>query len=196
VLSLGETLVSAIDLAPGGHELWAADTDGGLTHVDFRAPASRAHWYGLSDQKISCVSVIPAAPHLLLTASNNKSMKCVRAAGRYRPGLTDSDRIWDARNIRTLAGDAGDDAIASLSSDSPKRRSARKDAAPADSALPVEHDQDEVNAFLDSKAGKDGMRGDWRHGRAVGAAYWDARGRSVVSTCYDDIVRRECLLSV
>jgi hypothetical protein len=78
VLSLDDTLISGIDLAPTGRELWVSDTAGGLTHVDLRAPASAAHWYGLADAKIGCVSVNPAQPHLLLTSSNNKSMKYAR----------------------------------------------------------------------------------------------------------------------
>lgn len=43
---------------------------------------------------------------------------------------------------------------------------------------------------MKSKAGSDTFRGDWRHDKSVSAAYWDVRGRGIVSTSYDDTLRR------
>lgn len=62
--------------------MWISDTLGGITHLDLREDngkkgGKRPRWYGLSGQKIGCVSVNPREPHFLLTASNNRSLKYV-----------------------------------------------------------------------------------------------------------------------
>ncbi|KAL1761756.1 WD40-repeat-containing domain protein [Schizophyllum commune] len=41
----------------------------------------------------------------------------------------------------------------------------------------------------ESESGRALMRGEWKHDKAVGSVYWDARGRSLVSTSYDDKLR-------
>lgn len=33
------------------------------------------------------------------------------------------------------------------------------------------------------------LRGDWAHDKSCSSAYWDPRGRQIVSTSYDDTVR-------
>lgn len=35
------------------------------------------------------------------------------------------------------------------------------------------------------------MRAEWAHKKSVSSAYWDPRGKSIVSTSYDDTIRRE-----
>jgi hypothetical protein len=54
---------------------------------------------------------------------------------------------------------------------------------------PIIHELDDVDEFLSSKKGQDTMRGEWRAKRAVSSAYWDPRGRGIVSTSYDDKIR-------
>ncbi|KAG5645241.1 hypothetical protein DXG03_006658 [Asterophora parasitica] len=68
-------LISTIDLTPTGNEMWISDSAGGATHLDLRESTSKTRWYGLSDQKIGCISVNPSRPHFILTASNNRSLK-------------------------------------------------------------------------------------------------------------------------
>ncbi|KAL1712101.1 WD40-repeat-containing domain protein [Schizophyllum commune] len=41
----------------------------------------------------------------------------------------------------------------------------------------------------ESESGRALMRGEWKHDKAVGSVFWDARGRSLVSTSYDDKLR-------
>lgn len=53
----------------------------------------------------------------------------------------------------------------------------------------LEFDSEQVGKHLASPAGKTTLRGEWSHGKSVSAAYWDPRGRSIVSTCYDDKLR-------
>ncbi|KAI0035101.1 WD40 repeat-like protein [Vararia minispora EC-137] len=48
---------------------------------------------------------------------------------------------------------------------------------------------DRVNEYCQSKAGKACQRGEFEHGKSVSSAYWDPRGRTIVSTSYDDAIR-------
>ncbi|KAI0692398.1 WD40-repeat-containing domain protein [Cytidiella melzeri] len=77
--------LQSIDLTPTGHELWASDVSGGVTHLDLREDKSKARWYQLSANKIGCVSINPVDPVFLLTASNSKAL-----------------RVWDVRKLHSL----------------------------------------------------------------------------------------------
>ncbi|KAJ8078833.1 hypothetical protein PM082_013116 [Marasmius tenuissimus] len=70
-------------------------------------------------------------------------------------------KIWDVRKLQTL-----------------KAKS---------STLEFEHEI--VQEYVDSPKGAGCLRADWRHDKSVSSAYWDPRGRSVVSTSYDDALR-------
>ena len=63
------------------------------------------------------------------------------------------------------------------------------DAFDKNITAPVEFDSKTMQKFLDSKKGQGCLRGEWTHGKSVSSAYWDPRGRSVVSTSYDDTLR-------
>ena len=54
---------------------------------------------------------------------------------------------------------------------------------------PNDFDQGVINEYIESPKGKSCLRAEWRHGKSVSAAYWDPRGRSIVSTSYDDLLR-------
>lgn len=53
----------------------------------------------------------------------------------------------------------------------------------------TEFDSEVVQAFAESKTGAGAFRGEWRHGKSASSAYWDPRGRRIVSTSYDDLLR-------
>ncbi|KAH7910178.1 WD40-repeat-containing domain protein [Hygrophoropsis aurantiaca] len=151
IFSSDETLITSVDLPPGGNEMWISDAAGGLTHLDLRQDKSKARWYGLSDQKIGSVSINPTTPQFLLTASNNRQLK-----------------IWDSRKLATLGGasDAGEAVLTG-----------------------AEFGFDTVQEFVESKKGAGCLRSEFAHGKSVSSAYWDPRGRSIVSTSYDDTLR-------
>ncbi|KAH7889221.1 WD40-repeat-containing domain protein [Phlebopus sp. FC_14] len=166
-----DVLITSIDLPPSGHELWISDASGGLTHLDLREGSHKARWYALSDQKIGSVSVNPTSPHLLLTASNNRLLK-----------------IWDTRKLENLAASKG--AKRSKASISPPPASPSSPEPSRSSAShPVEFEFDTVQSFVESKKGVGLLRGEFAHGKSVSSAYWDPRGRSIVSTSYDDTLR-------
>ncbi|KAL4253869.1 WD repeat-containing DNA damage-binding protein [Abortiporus biennis] len=54
---------------------------------------------------------------------------------------------------------------------------------------PMDFDSEVIEGFISSKQGKTCLRGNWQHGKSVSSAYWDPRGRGIVSTCYDDSIR-------
>ena len=45
---------------------------------------------------------------------------------------------------------------------------------------------------LDVESAKDNgtLRGEYEHGKSASSAFWDPRGRQIVSTSYDDTLRR------
>ena len=72
-----DTLITSIDLPVAGNAMWISDAGGGITHLDLREDKSKARWYQVSNQKVGSVSINPAAPHYLVTASNSRTMRCV-----------------------------------------------------------------------------------------------------------------------
>jgi hypothetical protein len=54
----------------------------------------------------------------------------------------------------------------------------------------VDFDFDVVENFVDSTKGKGTLRGEYEHGKSASSAFWDPRGRQIVSTSYDDTLRR------
>lgn len=52
-----------------------------------------------------------------------------------------------------------------------------------------ETEYDELSKYLESKKGQGLLRGQFPHGYSVTSASWDASGRRIVSTSYDDAIR-------
>lgn len=59
--------------------MWISDAQGGLTHVDKREGGRGARRQVNEKEKIGCVSVNKQQPHLLLTSSNDRTVKCVQS---------------------------------------------------------------------------------------------------------------------
>lgn len=53
----------------------------------------------------------------------------------------------------------------------------------------LDFEADIVNSYASSESGKGLLRGDYPHNKSVSSAYWDPRGRQIVSTSYDDTLR-------
>lgn len=105
-----------------------------------------------------------------------------------------STRIWDVRNLRKMVSNV-DEQPSSSSSPSTKNWAWHNDLDPPRhdvDAEPLAFGLDTVKEFLDTKQGHGCLRGEWRHEKSVSSAYWDPRGKSIVSTSYDDHIRRTC----
>lgn len=152
-------LITHVDLTPSGHEMWISDGIGGATHLDLRERKSKARRFGLSDNKIGCISINPSYPNLILTASNNRTLK-----------------VWDVRKLQTFASQLSDS------------EPAKGGSGQAEEST-LEYDYDAVIDFNNSKKGLGLLRGEWPHDKSCSSAYWDPRGRQIVSTSYDDTVR-------
>ncbi|KAG2753264.1 WD40 repeat-like protein [Suillus brevipes Sb2] len=70
-------------------------------------------------------------------------------------------KVWDSRKLQKLTSATG----------------------------PYQLSQYTVQDLVWSKKGKGTVRGTFQHGKSVSSAYWDPRGRSIVSTSYDDSIR-------
>lgn len=60
---------------------------------------------------------------------------------------------------------------------------------------PTDVEDHDVDNFLDLDEGKSCLRGEWKHGKSVSSAFWDPRGRGIVSTSYDDKLRCKCTVN-
>lgn len=64
-------------------------------------------------------------------------------------------------------------------------------------SLDDETDPEKIENFLNNtEEGTACLRGHWDHGKAINSAYWDPRGRGIVSTCYDDKLRCKCRVAL
>ena len=62
-----------------------------------------------------------------------------------------------------------------------------REQAPRNGVLELE--LEDVEKLDKTKGGTTTLRAEHRHEKSVTAAYWDPRGRSIVSTSYDDVLR-------
>ncbi|KAF8197453.1 WD40-repeat-containing domain protein [Pholiota molesta] len=152
-------IICSIDLPATGQEMWVSDGSGGATHLDLREDKSHARRYELSDVKIGSISVNPTRPHFLLTASNSRLLK-----------------IWDARKLNGMPVSLLDAAAQKAAKDKSTRHT-------------LDFDGSVIKDYSQSAAGKGLYRGEWKHNKSASSAYWDPRGRQIVSTSYDDTLR-------
>jgi hypothetical protein len=73
-------LINSFDISPSGDDMWISDAKGGLSHVDQREGGKAARRQLNDKEKIGCVSVNKQQPHLLLTSSNDRFVKCAPSA--------------------------------------------------------------------------------------------------------------------
>lgn len=78
-------------------------------------------------------------------------------------------RLWDSRKLQTIT----------LSSDI-------HSAGSSEGLLEHDYDHETMQTFMGSTQGRGLMRAEFQHGKSATSAYWDPRGRSIVSTSYDD----------
>lgn len=59
----------------------------------------------------------------------------------------------------------------------------------------LDFEVDIVNEYASGASGKGLLRSEFPHYKSVSSAYWDPRGRQIVSTSYDDTLRRKLISS-
>jgi WD40 repeat protein len=167
---------TSFDFVGVSHEIWVSDHNGMIHHIDIRE-AKKLRRYQLSSAKIGCVSVNPAFTHTLLCASNDRTLKLVyQDDNNIFLSLIWRYRLWDARKLQSA----------------PLEDLEESDAQADSRSISVAALLDEqMNNFLDTSEGKDTMRAEWTHGKSVSSAYWSPFGNQIVSTSYDDHLRRK-----
>lgn len=212
-------LITHFDLTPNGNEAWIADKNGGISHCDFREPGkrrgedkeSRRRWVVQEEgraAKLGGISVNreflrsrrrdcqprkkglradcpPAAmPHLVLTAGNDQHL-----------------RIWDTRHLTAMTPKAAE----YLSSEPEKSNGVKSENDPLDlngESVTAPHVNthpsssiayESIDQHTKSAKNKDKglLRASYQHGKSCSAAYWDPRGRRILTTSYDDKLRSE-----
>ena len=87
-------------------------------------------------------------------------------------------RVWDTRKFDKIPMDKLDSGSSKVS--------------PAADAFEISNET--IEKYASSKSGKGLLRAEWRHHKSVSSANWDPRGRSILSTSYDDTLRCESQL--
>ena len=82
-------------------------------------------------------------------------------------------RVWDVRNLTQIVAEVGD---SSAALEQGQRET-------------LDFYGETVAEFIGSEKGKSCLRGEFLHNKSATAAYWDPRGRQIVSTSYDDTLR-------
>ncbi|KAF9075245.1 WD40-repeat-containing domain protein [Rhodocollybia butyracea] len=183
--------ISSVKLDPiDSHTVYTSAYDCTVRALSFTSGVSR-EIFSNDDTMISSIDVVPSGnemwisdvsggvTHLDLRQDKSKGkwyqlseqkIGCV-SVNPTRPNflLTASNskelRIWDVRKLLTIVTDLSlEESTSELASDV-------------------------VTKYRDSKNGSGLLRGEWRHNKSVSSAYWDPRGRSIVSTSYDDAIR-------
>ncbi|EAU88489.1 hypothetical protein CC1G_04195 [Coprinopsis cinerea okayama7 len=78
-------------------------------------------------------------------------------------------KVWDVRKLNTALEDF-------------------TDSEPQDSTI-IDVNLEVITEFAQSDKGKGCLRAEWQHDKSATAAFWDPRGRQLVSTSYDDTLR-------
>jgi len=91
-------------------------------------------------------------------------------------------RVWDVRKLqKKLSVRRQHLVLFHLLCDSPIPQASR------DGFLELE--LEDVEKLDKTNGGVTTLRAEWKHDKSVTSAYWDPRGRSIVSTSYDDTLR-------
>lgn len=86
-------------------------------------------------------------------------------------------RVWDVRKLNNISPSSIAQSDSTKDQDSNMRKT-------------LDFDLDDVNNFVESAKGKGILRGEYEHKKSASSAYWDPRGRQILSTSYDDTLRR------
>ncbi|KAH7107553.1 WD40 repeat-like protein [Auriculariales sp. MPI-PUGE-AT-0066] len=192
--------ISSIKFDPlDAHSLFTTAYDCTVRQWSFTSGMSR-ELLSLEDSLISCVDVVPTGNELWISDTDgglthmdvrqHKSQARRFQLSEQKIGsvsinpqqhnmlLTASNsrslKIWDARKLNQIPFD-------SVSVGGPR--------PPTEEVYPIEIEFDTIQEFLKTKKGNGTVKGDWAHGQSVSAAYWNATGRFIVSTCYDNNLR-------
>ncbi|KAF5377080.1 hypothetical protein D9757_007732 [Collybiopsis confluens] len=187
-----QSSISSVKLDPvDSHTVYTSAYDRSVRALSFTTGISREVFTNDDDTLISCVDVVPnghemwiadaagGVTHLDLREHKSKGkwyqlstqkIGCLSVnPTRTNFLLTASNsremRIWDIRKLESMVSDLALDETTS------------------------EFDSEVVNQYRESEGSTGLLRGEWRHEKSVSSAYWDPRGRSIVSTSYDDSIR-------
>ncbi|KAJ9109187.1 hypothetical protein QFC21_000516 [Naganishia friedmannii] len=204
-----DALINHFDISPSGHEIWAVDSLGGLSHVDMREDNgngkawARRRWV-ISAQsrntKIGGVSINRESRFLELVnmfwivadchgrAAMNPSLICTASNDRTM-------RIWDTRHLHSIRSHPFTPAqIPEVDSKEPasdpdKLRLDHTGHSPSLYPTVLSEWDEDVYPAMNTKKHAGLLRAESAHEKSCSAAYWDPAGRRVLTTCYDDRIR-------
>ncbi|KAF5358192.1 hypothetical protein D9756_001524 [Leucocoprinus leucothites] len=159
-------------------EIYASEDNTLITHVDL-TPSGHEMWISDGVGGVTHLDLRQGKSKARRFALSDNKIGCI-SINPTRPNfiLTASNnrtlKVWDVRKLQSLAGQLSE--------------STSREDQDTESTL-AEYDYEVVNKFNDSKKGSGLLRGEWPHDKSCSSAYWDPRGRQIVSTSYDDTLR-------
>ncbi|KAG6907358.1 hypothetical protein DXG01_009242 [Tephrocybe rancida] len=154
--------ISSVKMDPlNAHNVYTSSYDCSVRSLSFETGISR-QVYGTDDGTlISSIDISPTGNEMWVSDSLGGVTHV-----DLREDASKARWIWDTRKLADIAVDLSDSGPAGL-----------------------EYGAETVREWLETKPGKGCLRAEWRHDKSVSSAYWDPRGRSIVSTSYDDKLR-------
>ncbi|KAH8116932.1 WD40 repeat-like protein [Phellopilus nigrolimitatus] len=171
--------ISAVKLDPiDAHSVFTSAYDCTIRNTSFTSGLSR-EVFAITDTLISSFDLPPTGNEMWISDADgglthldlrqDKAHARRWALSGQKIGCLNNvvvlDRIWDARMLQDIP------------------------LNPMAERYPLTNELDEMEEYMSSPKGKKALVAEWPHNKSVSAAYWDPRGRSIVSTSYDDKLR-------
>ncbi|CCL99333.1 uncharacterized protein FIBRA_01351 [Fibroporia radiculosa] len=185
--------ISSIKFDPvNSHNVFTSSYDCTIRSLSFTSEISR-EIFSTDDVLISCIDLLPTGQEMWISDAvgglTHLDLREDRSRARWyqvseqkigsvsinprNPHflVTASNnramKVWDTRRLENIPVQTLDDDLVEMK----------------------DFNQEIVEEHLSSAAGNNCLRADWRHNKSVSSAYWDPRGRSILSTSYDDTLR-------
>ncbi|KAJ2935376.1 hypothetical protein H1R20_g1717, partial [Candolleomyces eurysporus] len=184
--------VSSIKIDPiDSHNIYTTSYDTTVRSLSFTTGESRELFS--SDNLVCCLDVAPSGNDIWLSdslgwATHLDPRESKSKARSY--GLSDNKigtisinptrpnfictasnsrfvKVWDVRKLGDIVAELGDDS----------------------SATTIDFHAETLTEYMESEKGRGSMRAEYQHNKSATAAFWDPRGRQILSTSYDDRLR-------
>ncbi|KAJ3520849.1 hypothetical protein NMY22_g12562 [Coprinellus aureogranulatus] len=191
--------ISCVKLDPiDAHNIFTSSYDTTVRSLSFTTGQSREIFS--TENLVNCIDVAPHGNELWISDSQGWVTHLDPREGKGKPrsyALSDNKvgsvsinptrphyivtasntryiKVWDVRKLKAMPEKLGG---ASSVPDG------------ADASVTVDFHSETVQEYLQTKKGRGGFRAEFLHGKSATAAYWDPRGRQILSTSYDDTLR-------
>ncbi|KAI0082758.1 WD40 repeat-like protein [Panus rudis PR-1116 ss-1] len=183
-----QSSISSIKLDPiDAHSVYTSAYDCTIRQLSFTSGISR-EIYSSEDSLISCIDLVPTGQEMWISDADGGVTRLDLREGKSkarRHQVSERGKKIGSVSVNPRQPHF----ILTASNDKILKVWDARKLAVVETANPYDVEYEAIGNFCETKEGKACLRGAWQHGQSVSAAYWDARGRGIVSTSYDDKLR-------